>query len=114
MDESRSSLLKEYRIWKKKDDDLVPVRNMSDGHLVNTLRLLKRAAQSRHEYLQKLYLNAPPLLGEMAQDAFDREFDDLLEKDWKEFYDEDALDVLLSEAHKRGLQWESGIASLWV
>ncbi len=60
-----------------------------------------------------VFLNAPPLLGEMAQDAFDREYEQLLEKDWKEFYIEEVLDVLLSEAKTRGLQWESETTSLW-
>jgi hypothetical protein len=109
-----NSLLKENGLWVTQSGEQVLVIGMSDGHLVNTLRMLKRVAMMKLNIAISLYMHAPPLQGEMAQDAFDREFDDLLRKDWKECYDKLALNVFLSEADKRGLQWESGIASLWV
>ncbi len=114
MDKERASLLTESGLWMTQNKELIPVKDMSDGHLLNTLRLLRRVANSHLDNQIKMYLNAPPLLGEMAQDAFDREFDELTEKDWKALYNEEALDVLLSEAHKRGLKWESETISLWV
>lgn len=71
---------------------------MSDSHLLNTIRMLKRA----HQKLLDLYTFGAGPTGEAAQDAFDDEFDQLLDVESTH----PLFDELMEECFKRGLQKE--------
>lgn len=110
MDDNRAYLLTEYKIWVQRNGDPIPVEKMTDNHLVCTLRLLKRSAQAALDRAANEYVKAAPvvsqLMGDAAQDAFDSEFDRLLDTEWQDI-DPDAFAVLVDEAGNRKLDWES-------
>lgn len=100
MDSARRGLLINKRMWLTKEGDLIKVIKMSNQHLVNTLRCLKRQWTSSLEEL--LMLSSPPQ-GEMALLEWERELDGM---EFMEFEDDEGIQVLLKETIKRKLNWE--------
>jgi hypothetical protein len=110
MDEHRAYLLSEYKIWVQRNGDPIPVEKMTDNHLVCTLRMLKRITVAGKDAALDQYIYAGPtirMLGEMAQDAIENEFDRLNESEWHELIGEEAVNVLIEEAENRKLDWEN-------
>jgi hypothetical protein len=56
-------------IWTTRDGRRVLVMDMSDEHLMNTIRMLER----NYAGILQTYLRGPEPHGEMAQDAFESE-----------------------------------------
>jgi hypothetical protein len=78
-------LAKLYRIptWETKDGEVLKITEMTNSHLRNVLILLLKKAK----YLKVLerYLTADiSKMGDGALDCFMMEFDNLLEKDWRD------------------------------
>lgn len=90
--------LPEFRApWICKDGTQVRIEDMSDKHLMNTIRLIERAftiAVGR-------YLVGPAPQGEMAQDAFEAEYDALEEEGPGAVHPQ--YEVLCDEARERGI-----------
>ena len=88
--------------WKTREGKLIPIAEMDDGHLQNTIRLLRRNLDRYHDHNVAVLLSANPS-GEMAQDAVDRELDRALENgpDWMDY--PATYWLLLEEAAKRGM-----------
>lgn len=60
--------------WTTREGETIPIIDMEDHHLVNTIRMLERSADARIiSWIQA----TPPPRGEMARDAFDAGIDDL-------------------------------------
>jgi len=90
-------------VWVTRMGERVRVSEMGDNHLVNTILFLQRHATKNLAALTACYVMGPAPRGEMAQDAFDREFDAVLDYTWQDkvpaiFW------LMLTEAEHRGLR----------
>ncbi len=83
--------------WTTKTGQKILISKMTDSHLMNTIRLVARSYAKAIGF----YLLSPGPQGEMAQEAFDREFDDLDEGGPSVYNDK--YDALTEEADNRGL-----------
>lgn len=110
-----AGLLIRRKTWLTRDNRKIKVRDMEDSHLVRTLLMLKRNANA-YIYIQGLRMcqAASMFSGEMAIDSIEREMERFAQSQWSDMYEPEALDVLLDEAKRRGLEWESDTAYLWV
>jgi hypothetical protein len=79
---------KQTVVWTTRDKVKIRVCDMSDSHLQNTIDLLERRAKSKLSNLINFYICCPQPNGEMAQDAFDGEFDRLMDANWAVFLPE--------------------------
>lgn len=83
--------------WTTRDGNIIKISDMSDSHLMNTIKLIER----KYTKTVGVYLTGPRPSGEMAQDAFDEEFD-YLNEEGPNGYNE-AYDFLVEEAARRGI-----------
>ena len=59
------------KVWKTKDGKEIPIKDMTDSHIVNCVRLLSRAF---NRYRLDMFDSPPSLNGEIAQECADREW----------------------------------------
>jgi len=64
--------------WETRDGRKLPITEMSDSHLNNTIKLIERAHQAQ---INRVTMNPPCFQGEMAQMCADQEFNALLESE---------------------------------
>ena len=85
------------KIWTTKEGKKIRISILEDRHLMNIIKLIER------QYARTIgsYLVGPQPRGEMAQDAFDQEFDALDQGGPSEFNEQ--YDFLVEEAEKRKL-----------
>lgn len=86
-------------IWTKRDGTKVPIVEMDDGHLANTLRMLRRKFVTADEFISACNYASSPMAGEMASLAVEEEIARMQIMP-SIFY------VLALEAARRGLAWE--------
>lgn len=84
------------KLWKTKDGKKIRIKDMSDSHLLNTIKYLDKA------YLNYLWNTMPDLQGDMAQFCAEQDFNHELENGdpslvWPIYAD------LVVEAIKRGI-----------
>lgn len=85
-------------IWITKDGRRIPIVDMGDGHIVNTIRMLRRTCRDTSR--DEVYLTVPgSLRGEHAIDAAWGEFDHHFSKPAPP----PQLETLCAEAKRRGL-----------
>jgi hypothetical protein len=82
-------------VWKTKEGRLIQIVELENGHLLNIIRLIERM----HAAALTAYMIGPEPQGEMAKDAFDREFDALDEEGPSGFHEQ--YDLLCEEADRR-------------
>lgn len=91
--------------WKTKDGQIIPIRKLTDDHLENILSLLIRHAVVKRCQTELAYLR--PAFGgprgDMAQDAFDQEFDGICQLTTEDYFLPIRWD-LEAEAKKRKLK----------
>lgn len=63
-----------HNVWVTRGEEFIPIAEMSDQHLRNTLRMIRRW-MDRAEWQYMGTWGLPPPRGEMAQDAYWREMD---------------------------------------
>ena len=96
-------------VWITRDGRGIPIPELGDRHLLNIIRLLRRASLSYTNHMAHRYIVMGYPQGEMAQDAWEKEFNY-----WSGGYDnvspEDDVfmalpwtDALLKEMVRRGL-----------
>jgi len=90
------------KVWTTKDGRNIPIQDMTDQHLVNTLLYLRRTSVLHLAGLLALMMTTPGPQGEAAQDCFDREFDVLLDSCWMDFAGQ-KFEHLVNEAEERGI-----------
>lgn len=87
--------------WKCKDGTKIAIENMSTEHIQNSIKMLKR--KNYIEYSKyDFYLGCSGPTGEMAQYAFDSEFDSIVSKVPSKILD--ALNTELAKRFKVGMK----------
>ena len=92
--------------WTTRDGTVVKVKDMSDKHLLNTIRFLRRTAGRERESLAcSMDAYSASTSAEMASWAAEREAERLFQMSDDEFLEEGCpvWEALLSEADRRGL-----------
>ena len=70
---------KQTKKWTTKEGKKIRICDMSDSHLLNSIKMIERQSRLRLEGELSFYMSCPLPNGEMAQDGFDQEFDALLD-----------------------------------
>jgi len=97
---------KQTKLWKTKSGRKVRICDMSDDHLLNTIRMLKRNAEAYYEYsIADGFSLLGSLRGEMAIDHLEGQLGNLLEEGPDEFLP-DIYWNMLDECERRGLKGE--------
>lgn len=60
-------------MWKTKDGEVMPISEMTDSHLANTIALFERSAEKQARAEELVMLSLPGPRGDMAEMAFDRD-----------------------------------------
>lgn len=89
---------KEVPLWTMRDGQKIAVKDMSDHHLLTSAAMLKRRGFIGMRALMS-YLLGPGPNGEMAQDAFQAEMDEVFERPVNSF-----VDAFADEIVRRGLK----------
>jgi hypothetical protein len=98
---------KQTKLWKTKDGQKVRICDMSDDHLINTIKMLERIAkQIWHYELATAYSAANFLQGEMAIDSADGHIRHLEEEGPDVTRHYPIYENLYYEAMRRELTWE--------
>jgi len=87
------------KLWKCKDGTKIQIRDMTDSHLINSIKLMERTAL---EFARSVPY--PMFQGEMAQYYAEREFENL-QDDPLSTLEGTIYDDLCEEAFKRNLEW---------
>jgi hypothetical protein len=106
MNKGTEGLLIKRREWLTKDRQRIKVEDLEDSHLINILKMLKNAGEVNIKIKQMEMLVIVPPTAEMASYYWDRELENLFSATWEDAYNDEALEVLLSEARARKLDWE--------
>ncbi len=95
-----------YPNWTTKDGKKIPINKMSDSHLCNALRMLKRMAHGiQSETIGIIGAAAASMNGDMASYYAEQDFDRACESEWDEFAPP-IFEKMEELAIKRGLKWE--------
>ena len=96
-----------YPNWITKDGRKIPINKMSDQHLRNALRMLKRCAHGiQAETISQIGAAMCSMSGEMASYYAEQDFDRALDSDWSEFVSP-IFEKMEELARKRKLEWEA-------
>ena len=92
--------------WKTKDDRLIAVKDMSDSHVLNTHRHMRRRLAELSSLLAKGWRFYMTLSGEMAQDCMEREIYEMEDRQcsiiaWIWFFDDELRKRKLSPLNKK-------------
>jgi hypothetical protein len=87
------------KTWKTRDGRVIPIHEMDDVHLVNTLRMLRRKCMTTDEILACLSY-ASTTGGEMASYAAEQEAMHAVVMP-------SVFDDLVAEADRRGIDWRA-------
>ena len=71
-------------VWTTKDGTQIKVCDMTDQHLFNTIRMLKRNARYKVTSTLEFYCCTSGPRGDMAQLAFESELSQWMEADWSD------------------------------
>lgn len=94
---------KQTKLWTTKDSSKLRICDMSDEHLLNTIRMLQRFGETQRINATVFYTTCLGPQGEMAQDCFNQEFDTVLESTFEDYVPE-IYRNLVEDAERRGLE----------
>lgn len=92
--------------WRTREQVLVLISDMTDEHLTNTIRMMKRYGEARLWRTQQIYMHCPAPTADIAEMLFDQEAEYwTCEADWYAALAEHQgkFDELVDEAEKRNL-----------
>ena len=94
-------------IWITREGEEIPVSEMGDRHLVNSIRLMWRAASKKIGCLVGFYTMCPEPHGEAAQDVFDSVVETVLNLTQEDILDSfPSWSHLVAECERRGISVE--------
>lgn len=86
--------------WTTREGDVIQISDMTDSHLINTLRMMDRKGfVPATEVIE--YLSGSRPNGDAAMDAWEEGLRELYEK-----IPSNKMDELAAEAMQRGLEWK--------
>lgn len=92
--------------WTTKDGRKTPIKDMENGHLLNTIRMLQCGASALQSRETASYFMLGEPQGEMAQDAYNAGMDELMDMDPMEYLEtREDYTALCAEAKKRKLTY---------
>lgn len=95
-----------YPVWKTKAGQKIPINKMSDQHLCNALRMLKRMAHGvQAETIEGCGSLMCSVSADMASYYTEQAFDEAVASDWSEFTPP-IFDKMEELARNRKLEWE--------
>ena len=92
--------------WITKEGEAILVKDMTDSHLVNTVKmLLKQAPGLRAQFIDQAEITLSHMQGEMSQLSIEQDINYLNRMDDEEFleYYHPTGEALMQEVYKRGL-----------
>jgi hypothetical protein len=92
--------------WFQRDGTPIKIKDMSDSHLYNTIKMLERLFKQYSINLGEIWAIGSMLQGEMAQMAFEEDFDRLLEEEVSIDRRFPSYPYLIKEAKRRKLAIE--------
>lgn len=93
------------KVWTTKAGQKIPIYQMTDSHLVNTIKMLERVAkQSRDEALSSAYAVSCMIQGEMASMSIDSDIRWMEEDHDGEDFLHPLYDDLVLDAERRELK----------
>ena len=93
---------KQTTMWKTRDGHKLRICDMKDSHLLNSIILLYRFTLAKMRETKKFYMSTPGPTADMAQMAFENEFDMVMESTWED-YVLDKFNNLIKEANRRSM-----------
>jgi hypothetical protein len=93
------------KVWKTREGKEIEIKNMTDSHLMNTIKFLRRNANANMaKEIASAYSAASLMQGEMAIDAIERDIRIMEETSPDEYLQEFPIyNALIKEAEKRNL-----------
>lgn len=102
---------KQTKIWITKDKKKIRICDMSDSHLENTLKFLKRVAEAKRENaIFAAYSVSSMVQGDMASYYADQDIDSLeYNTDWTDFIHPIYLNMCEDYKRRTGKIWTEAI-----
>lgn len=90
--------------WKTKDGKIIKIKDMEDNHLINCIKFIEKNAEQYVNGMKNFYMSCPSPNGEMANDCFEQEFDEVMELDVDDLLEKNSkYKLMVKEAKKRKL-----------
>jgi len=96
------SIRKQTRLWETRDQGKIRICDMTNNHLCNTIRMLRRYAVQVCDNLTAEILFMPQPQGDMASYYYDQELDRALHHSADDYLPE-IYDNLMADAERRGI-----------
>jgi hypothetical protein len=93
---------KQTAVWTQRNGTKIRICDMADDHLLNTIAMLQRNAVRKSAENKQFYMSCPLPNGEHAMDAFESEFDAVLDSEWQD-YVHALFRPMVLDAERRGL-----------
>ena|SRR5208337_729934 len=74
-----------YKLWVMENKEKIPINKMSDEHLINTINMLIRKAETDRATAVKSILSFPEPSGGMAELYFEKDLNSSIESDYGDF-----------------------------
>jgi len=88
--------------WTTKEGKKMWIKDMSDSHILNCLKMLKKFAENEYSYAERAIFSYPQPHGDGAQMELERAEMQIMNSTWEDFVPEEYY-ALLKEAKKRGI-----------
>ena len=102
MKDRKMRLRKQTKVWTTKDGRKVRICDMTDDHLINSIKLLRRHGEAKLSYARSAIGIFGNTTAEMALVSIDAIELQLMDSDWQEFVPS-IYDNLQQECFRRGL-----------